>query len=318
LTESYFDTLKRHGLKLSVAMFLGGLLYSAFYYVVLILYVIVAFLLIAIFSSASYILEGDTDQLADNLASEPGGMVLIAVLILLFFVTLLLPHSFWTAGAYGAASASVFRGEWSIGYFFTTGFRHLWKMFGQQILLILFFIGPALLMLPFISFLAVNGGSEVVLLIFLLLFFILLFVLSIGYLWISLHSPLIMIAERTGVWDSIRLAFRLTVKKPGQTLLSGLIALGISLGAYGLVLPIVFVLFILFDVLTGGNEIVRVILGIFLLLTILFVAYYALSASLLSIAHRYKTRLRSYLFPEDPDRERAFVGTTPGYAPNNW
>jgi len=191
-------------------------------------------------------------------------------------------------------------------------------MFGQQILLILFFIGPALLMLPFISFLAVNGGSEVVLLIFLLLFFILLFVLSIGYLWISLHSPLIMIAERTGVWDSIRLAFRLTVKKPGQTLLSGLIALGISLGAYGLVLPIVFVLFILFDVLTGGNEIVRVILGIFLLLTILFVAYYALSASLLSIAHRYKTRLRSYLFPEDPDRERAFVGTTPGYAPNNW
>jgi len=95
-------------------MFLGGLLYSAFYYVVLILYVIVAFLLIAIFSSASYILEGDTDQLADNLASEPGGMVLIAVLILLFFVTLLLPHSFWTAGAYGAASASVFRGEWSI------------------------------------------------------------------------------------------------------------------------------------------------------------------------------------------------------------
>lgn len=256
MTESYFDTLKRHGLKLSVAMFLGGLLYSAFYYVVLILYVIVAFLLIAIFSSASYILEGDTDQLADNLASEPGGMVLIAVLILLFFVTLLLPHSFWTAGAYGAASASVFRGEWSIGYFFTTGFRHLWKMFGQQIL--------------------------------------------------------------TGVWDSIRLAFRLTVKKPGQTLLSGLIALGISLGAYGLVLPIVFVLFILFDVLTGGNEIVRVILGIFLLLTILFVAYYALSASLLSIAHRYKTRLRSYLFPEDPDRERAFVGTTPGYAPNNW
>src|SRR5690606_28713527 len=188
-------------------------------------------------------------------------------------------------------STSVFRGEWSIGYFFTTGFRHLWKMFGQQILLILFFIGPALLMLPFISFLAVNGGSEVVLLVFLLLYFILLFVLSIGYLWISLHSPLIMIAERTGVWDSIRLAFRLTVKKPGQTLLSGLIALGIFLGicfAVGLVLVI---LFALLAALTGGNEIVLALLAIFGFLIILCALFFALSASLLSIVHRYKTRL---------------------------
>ncbi len=317
MTESYFDTLKRHGLKLSVAMFLGGLLYSAFYYVVLILYADRCFspdrdIFIGLlhtrgrYGSARRQSRFRTRRDGSDRSADPA-----------FFrhpltaAQFLDRRSLWSRLRLGLPRRMVHR------ILFHDGIQALVENVRSANPLILFFIGPALLMLPFISFLAVNGlGSRPPDLS--LAVFILLFVLSIGYLWISLHSPLIMIAERTGVWDSIRLAFRLTVKKPGQTLLSGLIALGISLGAYGLVLPIVFVLFILFDVLTGGNEIVRVILGIFLLLTILFVAYYALSASLLSIAHRYKTRLRSYLFPEDPDRERAFVGTTPGYAPNNW
>jgi uncharacterized membrane protein len=94
-------------------------------------------------------------------------------------------------------------------------------------------MGPILVMTLFGGLLAGGGeASDTALGMFGLLFFVLLFVLLIGYLWISLHAPLILIVERTAVWDSIRLAFRLTLKKPGQTLLSGLIALGILLGTY--------------------------------------------------------------------------------------
>lgn len=317
MTESYIDTLKRHGAKLSIALFLGNLLHTFLFYAAFLLYLILAGLLIAMFSSVPSVFEADSDQIAENLASEPAGIVLAVVLLLLLVPVFQLPNSFLAAGSFGAASASVFRGEWSIGYFFTFGFQNLWKMFGQQILLALFFMGPALLMILFGGLLIEIGNApDIALVIFTLLFFLLLLVLHIGYLWVSLHAPLILVAERTGVWDSIRLAFRLTVKKPGQTLLSGLIALGIFLGicfAVGLVLVI---LFALLAALTGGNEIVLALLAIFGFLIILCALFFALSASLLSIVHRYKTRLRRSLFPENLSWEGTPGGETPGYVLN--
>jgi hypothetical protein len=84
LTESYYDTLKRHGVKLSLAMFLGNLLHTALLYAALLLYAILAVLLITMFSSVPSVLEADSNQVAESFASEPGGIVLGVVLLLLF------------------------------------------------------------------------------------------------------------------------------------------------------------------------------------------------------------------------------------------
>lgn len=315
MTESYFGTLKRHGVKLSLTLILGSLVHGMLYCAAIILFVIIAFLLITMFSAVPSVFDADANQIAENFGSGPGEIVLGVVLLFLLLLIIQLPNSFFTAGSFGAASACVFRDASPFGPFFSMGFRNLLKMFGQQALLTLFFIGPILLMIFFGALLAVGGASEIAVGVVVLLFFILSFVLIIGYLWVTLHSPLILVEERTGVWDSIRLAFRLTLRKPGQTLLSGLLALGIFMGIYCLAVLILLILFYIFNILAGGNKIIEGMLAVFGFLVFLFTVFYSYSAALLAIVHRYKTRLRSYLFSEDVNWE-GMPGTTPGYVPN--
>ena len=224
MTQSYFGTLKRHGVKLSVALFLGYLFTCAMTY-------LIAFLLIifAVFIGSVAILT------AMRNLSEHGDIVLGAVFFLLLFLAGTLPQSFFTAGAYGAAAACVFRGKSTIGSFFSEGFRNLWKMFGQQVLLVLFLMVALLLVIfPFGLLVRTEEPPHILIFLFLLIL--------AGYLWVSLHAPLFLVVERTGVWNSILLSFRLIMKKPGQTLLSGLFALAILLGILLLAASILIVL----------------------------------------------------------------------------
>ncbi|MEW9031494.1 MAG: hypothetical protein AB2404_01980 [Planifilum fimeticola] len=299
MTESYFGTLKRHGVKLSIALFLGYLLYMTITYLVAFLLMIPVILIGAAASGP------DADQIAESLFSEPGGIVFGAVFLLLLFLASTLAESFFTAGAYGAASAGVFRGESSIGSFFSEGLKNLWKMFGQQILLRLFFMVPLLVVILSFGLLAETGEPSPIASFLMIL-------IVVGYLWVFMHAPLLLTVERRGVWDSIRLAFGLIIKKPGQTLLSGLIALAIILGTLLLTVFVLVVLPAISVALTGGNGAVGVILSILGVLCFLFALPYAFSAALLVIVHRYKTRLRSFLFPEEPDREEGIVGAAPG------
>src|SRR5690606_16844927 len=119
-------------------LFLGYLFHVAMAY-------LAAFLLI-IFA----VFIGSVASLLDAEPSEHGKIVLGAVFFLLLFLAGTLPQSFFTAGAYGAAAACVFRGKSTIGSFFSEGFRNLWKMFGQQVLLVLFLMVALLLVIfPF-------------------------------------------------------------------------------------------------------------------------------------------------------------------------
>jgi len=196
LTQSYFGTLKRHGVKLSVALFLGYLFHVAMAY-------LAAFLLI-IFA----VFIGSVASLLDAEPSEHGKIVLGAVFFLLLFLAGTLPQSFFTAGAYGAAAACVFRGKSTIGSFFSEGFRNLWKMFGQQVLLVLFLMVALLLVIfPFGLLVRTEEPPHILIFLFLLIL--------AGYLWVSLHAPLFLVVERTGVWNSILLSFRLIMKKTG-------------------------------------------------------------------------------------------------------
>src|SRR5690606_5100905 len=113
LTESYFGTLKRHGVKLSFALLLGYLLYMAITYLIAFLMMIPVILIGAAAPGS------DAEQIAESLFSEPGGIALAVVLLLLLFLASKLAESFLIAGAYGAASAGVFRDESSIGSFFS-------------------------------------------------------------------------------------------------------------------------------------------------------------------------------------------------------
>jgi hypothetical protein len=294
LTESYFGTLKRHGVKLSFALLLGYLFYMTVTY-------LIAFLLMIPVILIGTAAGSDADQIAESLFSEPGGIAFAVVLLLLLFLAITLAESFFIAGAYGAASAGVFRDESSIGSFFSEGLRNLWKMFGQQVLLGLFFMVPLLLVtLPFGLLAETEEPSPIAAL--------LMFLIMVGYLWVFMYAPLLLIVERTGVWDSIRLAFGLIIKKPGQTLLSGLIALAIILGTLLLAVFVMVVLPAISVALTGGNGAVAVILSILGVLFFLFAIFYAFSAALLVIVHRYKTRLRSFLFPVSPNREGEIAG----------
>lgn len=79
MTQSYFGTLKRHGVKLSVALFLGYLFHVAMAY-------LAAFLLI-IFA----VFIGSVASLLDAEPSEHGKIVLGAVFFLLLFLAGTLP-----------------------------------------------------------------------------------------------------------------------------------------------------------------------------------------------------------------------------------
>lgn len=292
MTQSYFGTLKRHGVKLSVALFPGYLFHVAMAY-------LAAFLLI-IFA----VFIGAVASVLDAEPSEHGKIVLGAVFFLLLFLAGTLPQSFFTAGAYGAAAACVFRGKSTISSFFSEGFRNLWKMFGQQVLLVLFLMVALLLVIfPFGLLVRTEEPPHILIFLFLLIL--------AGYLWVSLHAPLFLVVERTGVWNSILLSFRLIMKKPGQTLLSGLFALAILLGILLLAASILIVLPLLFMNLMEENGAVAalVILGI---LCFLPVIPYAFAAALLAVVHRYSTRLRHVLFPEShQDGEAAGAAPVP-------
>lgn len=87
------------------------------------------------------------------------------------------------------------------------------------------------------------------------------------------------------------------------------------MGIYCLAVLILLILFYIFNILAGGNKIIEGMLAVFGFLVFLFTVFYSYSAALLAIVHRYKTRLRSYLFSEDVNWE-GMPGTTPGYVPN--
>jgi len=299
-------------------MLLGFITFIALYYVLAFLFFILLLLFGAAFSLTTTGLDltfADGERILESFGSEAGGVVIGAVLIILYLLMYTLANSFFIAGAYGAVCAPVFRGHSSIGSFFSAGFGNLWKMFGQQVLLLLFFMVPVLLLvLPFGLLVETGDPSESFLAVPAGLLIILLYV---GYALVSLHAPLFLIVERTGVWDSIRHAFRLATRKLGQTLLSGLIALALFFGILLLFLLISVVIFVPLGIFLNEGEIGEVaggLLSVLLgLLFLLLVLPYAFSASLLSIVHRYKSRLRSFLFPDEPNREGMVGGEAPGH-----
>jgi hypothetical protein len=290
--------LFKHGLRLTIPNLLGYLLSNL---VVGIGYFLL-FLIVAIGAGVS----GGLEALSENDATfdSYGPVQLLTLLIgfLIFFFSVYVSNTVLVAGAFGSSVSAVYEEHSSINDYFNHVWRHFWKMTLLQlawtVVLLPLFI-PAFL----ISIVLDQSGSvaKVAGGLLLLLIFVLMLYLA-GALYI--YSPVLIIREGAGVWQSVKLSFRLGFGRIGQTLVTLLAVFAASLGitlifgglfaAFGLMAGFSFKNGI--DGVGAAGIILLILLG---LAFVFFVIPFIFALIHLIIVKRYKEKIKPILFPDD-------------------
>src|SRR5690606_34629814 len=122
---------------------------------------------------------------------------------------------------YGSTIQSVFENRSSIGSYFQHSFRHIFRLTGFQLAIILLML-PLFLMIAAGQFLFDKFVGQDFHFLF-VIFSIILLLLSYT---LFLHTPIFIIRYRMKIWRSIGLSFRLFFKKPFRVFFSGLLFFG--------------------------------------------------------------------------------------------
>ena len=224
--SAYFDLWRRFGWKMW-GSFLVGSLAAAIPMVFLIIVAVFGIIAIGVTS----VIGAGFDPLADPedmfTALFSSGTIVVAILFFLFFlIASMLTSAFSYAGAAGVVTEVIQEQRASIGAYFRYGFRRLFPMLGLTVIMFLLAILPAIPAIIGVIFLAIAEGWSVALGII----FVLLTVLAyIVYGLMVMHAPIILIAERKGVFASLGQSFRTFYRRFGQVVLSALILFGISI-----------------------------------------------------------------------------------------
>lgn len=306
--ENYFEVLRRHGLKLWVSFFVGSLAAGVIAGIAAVISILVG--VITLFVSAGDLLSNlgeafdadspDPAAILENLFS-PGMVIPLLITLMLFIGIMLLYSGFTNAGMNASVRNAVFEGRSSIETYFAQGFRYMLKMTGQLFLTGLFYL-PVIILFSVGIFLVAYGIFEggVPSVLGGMLLFLLATALFILLALVFLHAPVILVTEKTGIWESIALSARLFRKAFGQVFLSGLIVFLIHL-IFGFAL---FMLGAIIGIATfdpSAADPTETSLGLELFFNLLqyVLAPFMQVLSLLAVFLRYQNRLRPRLFPED-------------------
>jgi hypothetical protein len=217
LVPSYFQILRRHGIKLWLSNLVGNLAVGIVGFIVVFILLIGVFLLAAAtldFPGTNVSFE-QFDQLFNHLFTSPAFLTMAPVLLLVLLVFIGLISAFQTAGSIGVAVEAVEMNRVDIGDYFTKGFRHLGRMFILNLLMFLPGIGVAIMALLSVPMFASNtpggiaGGVLVVLMAVLL---------GIAMAVFLFHSPYLLVIEQLGPAQAFKKSVTLTSRHPGRVL----------------------------------------------------------------------------------------------------
>ncbi|SEM99807.1 hypothetical protein [Lihuaxuella thermophila] len=318
---SYSSLLKKHGLKIWLSNFLGNVATSIV--IGVITFILVFGGLILIGATAGPLLMGldqnmteeEMFRVIDQSLLAPGIALSILILFVLFFILILLPTAFQTAGSIAVAVEAAAFNRSDVGTFFSKGFKYTGKMF-------LFFLLSSLLYLAVFvvggiafPFFATDNGGGIILGVLLTLAAIVLAVL----LGLALmHAPVILIAEHTKVTQAISKSFYLFKKAFGRVFGSAFYAFLITAGLF----VIYFIVLLIFGSVfagfsaagTGGEEAAAIfsLIGNLVGMALSWVVgpVFTTITSLL-IIHRYFKYLRHWINPHVPGGESAPGGNHP-------
>lgn len=302
--ENYFGLLRRHGLKLWVSFFVGSLAAGVIAGIAAVIIILIGGITLFFTGGDSLgavmeFFDTDPSYALEKLFSP--GMIIPAIIIAVLLVGLfLLCSGFTAAGTNAMMRDVVFEDRTSIERYFTQGFRHMWKMTGQLLLISLFhipvfalFAAGVLSTLP--GIIEGETPSFAGILLFLLIGMALILLLTL----IFLHAPVILISENAGIWNSIVLSARLFARSFAQVFLSGLIVFLI----YALFTVGLFILGVIIGVVTfdpsaahpaGTNAGVELFFNLIQYVLTPLVQVF----TLLAVFLRYRNLLRPRLFPE--------------------
>lgn len=214
------EIFKRHGLKLSFGFFLGFLL--------AVISLIVGFTILGIVSALLF--QASLTDIQDNPKALGAGVFLLFIII--YIGSILSLGTFIQSGLVSSVNDAVFRNRSSVGGFISLGLKNFWKFF-KLILSMVVVAVPLLIIFAIIYGLLYATGiteSSAAIVIDILLFLLFLFVMY----GITLHSPIIMLEEKLGTWQSIKASIQVTLGSFGKVLVSMILyflsTLGVILG----------------------------------------------------------------------------------------
>ncbi|MBD1372893.1 hypothetical protein IC620_11050 [Hazenella sp. IB182357] len=286
----------KHGFKISLGMILQSMMLG----VLILILLGIPILILGSIIGTEVVMNPNQDpySMLDSLGSSFG--IFFFLFFIYYLILVVFVNSIIYGGLFGASSKAVFEDQSSIGDVFTYGFKYIFKFAGLFLALIILDI-PVYLITIILTALTQN---EFVGIIGFLLFF--LFNISA-----TMYSPILLVKEDFGIWKSLFTSIKIFFTKFGHSLLILLICLiapVVILLVYGLISVILISA-------TGG--LATLYTGEFMLdnpasiiaIIILYISFYLFilplcySIATILLTHRYKLKIRPYLFPTQPSGE---------------
>ncbi|SDZ16939.1 hypothetical protein [Thermoactinomyces sp. DSM 45892] len=239
------DILKKHGSKLIAGSYLGFLTFGV---LTLIVSLILFGILGTIFYQAFDISQLDFSnsnpdmetiyKLADSIGYAV--IIMIPLMILIYFASMAL----LTAGMTGAVNDAVYHDRSSVSGFLTHGFKKFWKVTKLFLAYLIVLYIPIILVEIFIS--AISNHSPALEILLLIPFYI----VTIPFHISMAHGTILCLQKDLRVWAAVKAGFQTLTRAFGQTFLSGILLLVLSIA-----LMIGFgILFVLGSVMIGTSS----------------------------------------------------------------
>ncbi|MCS1351529.1 hypothetical protein [Mechercharimyces sp. CAU 1602] len=227
--STYFRLLGKHGFKIWASLFVGSIIGG----IILAIFLLIGGLAFGAGAATTAVELGEaintatsTGQNLDTLALtqsvSPGFITGLLVFILFAALGITIVSTFNSAGTIGMITEPVYTNQSRFGAYFSYGFRYFFKILFQNILISL----PIFLFYIIVTLTWQGPTMLAILVTFIFTIVIFLYVLMI------MHAPIIMMADRKGMWQSIVLSSRLFFNSFGQVFLSYLTMLAIALCAF--------------------------------------------------------------------------------------
>jgi hypothetical protein len=323
--NSYFDNLKKHGVKLWLSNLLGNLAAGFISGLLMIIVCIIGLLVIfvGVFPEVNNIQsDSELNKLFDSLFQSPSVIIGLILLVLLSILISLLQSAFQTAGGIAISIESVTQDRSEIGTYFSKGFKYFGKQFAVLVLSFLFFIPSILLAALSIPLFKMGSASGIISGILLdLITFILMIVTGLAVM----HATTIVIAENTGARQAISYSILLFRKAFGRVFGTAFLTFLINIGINFLILLIIGIPILIYassalsndftsaggvdamgsSMAGGANLIINLISFV---LNLIFVPI-ILALSYHLIVYRYFKYLRPIIRPDGPGEESIFQGS---------
>ncbi|MDQ0417124.1 hypothetical protein J2Z48_001296 [Croceifilum oryzae] len=218
------DILKKHGFKLFAGSYLGFLTFGVITLIVsLIFFGIMGTSLYQAFDLNQLDLSNPNPDIATLYQLiEPLGYAFIITLVFMFLIYFI-STALFTAGMTSAVNEAVYQDQSSTTSFLTYGFKRFWKMLKLLLAYFVVLYIPLMLVDSLIS--VISSHSPALGLLLLIPYYILTILLHVS----MVHGIILYLQKDLRVWTAVKAGFQTLTRAFGQTFLSGILLLVLSI-----------------------------------------------------------------------------------------